>query len=158
MPSAKPRSSSPIELVAARLDEAVASFIHFVRSLPSPAVEPSTTDKWGAREVFIHLVFWHEQYASITAALAAKKRPKLSSGTLRESNRRAVEADLATPVEELIARWTKANRRLAKLAHQPGAADLRIPLSEKSKAWPLPVLIRLAAGHIEKHQKKLTLR
>jgi hypothetical protein len=85
----------------------------------------------------------------------AKEPPRLHAGTIRDVNRFAVAQDKATPVEEPIARWTKANRRLGALAAKPEAVGLRIPLRAKSKAWPLADLIRIAAGHIEKHQAKL---
>ncbi|MGA2182360.1 MAG: DinB family protein [Bryobacteraceae bacterium] len=138
-----------------RLDEAVDSFISFIRSLPPQALEASRTDGWGPREVLIHLVFWHEQYASIATAVAAKKPPTLHPGTIRAVNHLAVAQDAQTSVAALIARWTKANRQFAAVASKRSAAGLRIPLREKSKAWPLDDLIRLAAGHIEKHQAKL---
>ena len=58
-------------------------------------------------------------------------------------------------VEARIARWTKAKRRFAGVAGRRDALRLRIPLREKSKAWPLADLIRVAAGHVEKHEATL---
>lgn len=70
----------------AMLDEAIDSFISFIRSLPGQTLEASRTERWGPREVLIHLVFWHEQYASIATAVAAKRPPKLHPGTIRDVN------------------------------------------------------------------------
>jgi hypothetical protein len=135
-----------------KLDEAVDSFIGFTRSLSAQTLKASGTDRWGPREVLIHLVFWHEQYASIASAVAAKRPPKLHAGTIGDVNRFAVAEDAETSVETLIARWTKANRRLAGVASRRDAVRLRIPLREKSKQWPLADLLRVAAGHIGKHE------
>jgi hypothetical protein len=138
-----------------QLDQAVASFVRFVQSLPPEKLQPSKSEKWGPLEVFIHLVFWHEQYARIaTATLAGKKREMLH-GTFKEINGWAVAQNLALPVPELIRRWKRAQAAIVHLTQAPSAERLKFSLREGSKEWPLPVLIRLAAGHITNHESKL---
>jgi len=139
----------------AKLDQAILSFITFARSLPARMMEPSKTEHWGPREVLVHLVFWHEQYNQIAAAVAANQQPKLLPGTFKEINRLAVAQDISTPIEELVARWTRAQQALASTASTRGAERLKFSLRKGSKEWPLCDLVRLAAGHIENHETKL---
>lgn len=138
-----------------KLDQAISSFITFARSLPPRAMEPSRTDRWGPREVLIHLVFWHEQYNQIAAAVAANQQPGLFEGTFKEINRFAVTQNLAVSIEELAARWTKAQRALEHITTSAGGEGLKLRLRKGSKEWPLSVLVRLAARHIENHEAKL---
>ncbi len=139
----------------AKLDEAILSFITFTRSLPPRMMEPSKTEKWGPREVLIHLVFWHEQYSKIAAAVAANKQPELLQDTFKDINRFAVAQNLSDSIEELVARWTRAHQALARTARTRRAGGLKFSLREGSREWPLSDLVRLAARHIQNHQTKL---
>lgn len=138
-----------------KLDQAVLSFIAFTRSLPSQMMAPSKTERWGPREVLIHLVFWHEQYDQIAAAVAANQQPKLFQGTFKDINRFAVAQDISAPIEELITRWTRAHHALVRTARARRADRLKFSLRKGSKEWPLSDLVRLAARHIQNHQTKL---
>ena len=137
------------------LDAAIQSFTGFVRSLPAAEMEPSRRESWGPREVLIHLVFWHEQCAQIASAIARNKEPFLLKGTGRALNDAAVAREINTPIEELLERWKRAHARFSGVARSHLASEIRIPLRVGAKAWPLADLIRLAAGHIRKHQTKL---
>lgn len=138
-----------------QMDQAVASFINFVQSIPPEQLQPSKSEKWGPLEVLIHLVFWHEQYLRIATAALAGKKHEMLHGTFKEINGWAVAENLTVSVPELIRRWLKAQTALEHLTQRPGAAHLKFSLREGSKEWTLPVLIRLAAGHIVNHEAKL---
>lgn len=137
------------------LDQAIQSFTDFVHSLPVAAMKPSRRASWGPREVLIHLVFWHEQIAQIASALARNKEPFLLKGTGRALNDDAVAREIDTPIDRLLERWARAHARFSAIARSRPASQIRIPLRVGAKAWPLADLIRLAAGHIRKHQAKL---
>lgn len=139
-----------------RLSAAVHSFAELIRSLPAQKLNRSRTQKWGAREVLIHLVFWHEQYAQIASDVFAKRNyPKLS-GTFKDINAWAVAQNMSVPANELLDRWVAAQIRLEHLSQKQGASRLKLCLREGSKEWPFFVLIRLAAGHVRRHEEKLT--
>ena len=140
-----------------RLDEAIASFVEFIHSLPADALALSKTDRWGPREVLIHLVFWHEQYARIGEDMAAKRQPVMLRGTFKELNRTAVAENNSVPVETLIERWDSAHKRFVHVAKMRNAHHLKFSLREKSKQWPMADIIRLAAGHIQNHQSDLRI-
>jgi hypothetical protein len=137
------------------LDGAIQSFTAFVRSLPTAEMEPSKRESWGPREVLIHLVFWHEQYAQIASAVARSKKPLLLKGTARALNDAAVAREINAPIDELLRRWTRAHTRFSAVARSPRASEIRMPLRVGARARPLADLIRLVARHIRKHQAKL---
>ncbi len=139
----------------AKLAAAERSFVEFTHSLSREDLELSRTEKWGPREVMIHLVFWHEQYAQIAANVLGGRKPDLLPGTFKEINASAVEQNASVPVEELIARWSTAQKKLQRISNRPEAKRLKLCLREGSKEWPFPVLVRLAAGHISTHEKKV---
>jgi hypothetical protein len=138
-----------------RLSTAQHSFTDFIRALPPEKMEPSSTEKWGAREVFTHLVFWHEQYAHIAADVLARRRREMLCGTFKEINALAVSGNMRSSMEELARRWSTAQKKLVWIAQKPQARHLKFCLREGSKVWPFFVLMRLAAGHISRHEEKL---
>jgi hypothetical protein len=140
---------------ATGLDRAVQSFLGFVRSLPPGGLGTSETEPWGPREVLIHLVFWHEQYATLAAAPAANASPTPLKGTIDQINRAAVFGCAQVPVEELAARWEAAQIALDRIAQGAAAHRLSFPLRQGAKAWRLPDLLRIATRHIQNHQAKL---
>lgn len=101
------------------LDGAIQLFTAFVRSLPTAEMEPSKRESWGPREVLIHLVFWHEQYAQIASAVARSKKPLLLKGTARALNDAAVAREINAPIDELLRRWTRAHTRFSAVARSP---------------------------------------
>jgi hypothetical protein len=140
------------------LDGAIQSFTAFVRSLPAAEMEPSSRESWGPREVLIHLVFWHEQYARIASAMARDKKPFLLKGSARALNDAAVAREINVPIDELLKRWTRAHERFSAVARSHRASEIRMPLRVGGKAWPVADLIRIAAGHIRRHHAKLQNR
>jgi len=141
--------SNPIQ------DEAIESFIAFIQSLDSTTLKPSTTETWGPREVLIHLVWWHEQYVKLARAASHGKTCDLPEGTLKQMNARCVTANIKVPIPKLIARWNRANRQLTALTSSPGGSRISISLGRNTRKWPLQVLLRLSAGHIQRHENKL---
>jgi hypothetical protein len=138
-----------------RLGETLQSFIEFVQCLDPESLKPARTKKWGPREVLTHLVFWHECYSRLAAAAAGGKESKPLKGTLKAINAQAVALNKDVPVHELIARWVKAQKGLARTAQKPKAGQIKVALTETSKEWKLPELIRMAANHIAKHETGL---
>src|SRR5271157_2169129 len=114
-----------IPMDTTQLDEAIDSFVNFTRSLPADALEGSKSDRWGPREVLIHLVFWHEQYARIGEDVAAKRQPVMLKGTFKELNRASVARNIHVPVGILIERWQSAHQRLVHLAKARNATHLK---------------------------------
>ena len=137
------------------LSHALHAFADFVHSLPAAKLEPRKGKPWGPREVLIHLVFWHEQYAQIAAEVLTGKRREMLRGTFKQINDWAVSQNAAASVEDLLACWATAQMKLLRISRRPEAVRLKFSLREGSKEWPFAVLMRLAAGHISNHEAKL---
>ena len=139
----------------AALDEAVHSFIGFIRSLPPESLRPGGTEPWGPREILIHLVFWHEQYRILAEAAAASQAPQPLKGAIKELNRAAVAGNISASVEELISRWSQAQQALARLGNREGSDRLQFPIRAGSKQWQFQDLLRAASRHIARHRTRL---
>ena len=144
-----------MQIEVARLGQAVQSFIELVGCLDADTLNPSKRKNWGAREVLIHLVCWHEQYSFLAANAVAGRQQEPPKGPLKTINAEAVTQNIKVPVHELVSRWVNAQKSLARTAEMPGVGDFKIALSKSSKQWPLSELLRMATGHIQKHEMKL---
>ena len=138
-----------------KLSAAISSFTELIHALPQHKLESSRTEKWGAREVLIHLVFWHEQYAQIASDVLANRDYKQLRGTFKEINAFAVKQNVSVPINELLERWAATRNNLERLSKKPGSSRIKFCLRVGSKQWPFFVLMRLSAGHIRQHEEKL---
>ena len=138
------------------LDDTIKDLTAYMASLAPDQLETSKTNKWGAREVFIHIVFWHEQYASITKDLLRNGKPLLLTGSHVDINAFAVEQNIDVPIEVLIDRLHKAQADLSPL--YDSAINLRIAFKEGWKARAYPDAIELIEQHILSHLARLKKR
>lgn len=139
-----------------KLDETIRDLTTYISSLSPKQLELSKREQWGAREVFIHIVFWHEQYASITKELLKKDKPCLLTGTFKENNALAVERNKDVPIEVLIERLQKAQAEL--LPSYDKARNLRIAFKEGGKVRSYPEAIERIEQHIRSHLERLKYR
>ncbi len=139
----------------ADLDEAIAAIAALYRRLPAEALTARPVNAWGPRELLCHLVFWHEQYATIAEALSAGAPPLLQPGTFRELNVRAVLENRDCTLDELLARLDGAQQRLAAIAHSSDEIPWSIAFKQGGTARPFPEALRLIAGHIRGHGEQV---
>jgi uncharacterized protein DUF1706 len=139
---------------AQQLTSAVDAFLEYFSTLPQQRLRSSTGTSWGPREVLIHLVFWHEQYARITESITRGQTPTLLQGTFKEWNAKATQLERRTTVDELLGRFKAANSRLIAIAEHRNARALSFCFREGSKSWlyddALVAISRHIRGHIEK--------
>lgn len=136
-----------------RLENTIKDLITYISGLAPERLELSRAKQWGPREVFIHIVFWHEQYVSITKALLARDRPRLLTGTFKQHNALAVERNKDVPVEVLIERLQQAQAEL--LPSYEAAKNLRIAFKEGGKVRSYPEAIERIEQHIRSHLERL---
>jgi len=117
---------------------------------------PSTKQQWGAREVFSHIVFWHEEYARITQERLSNQEPRLLPGTHIEINALAVEQYREMPVGVLIDKLLKAQSGLLLMYEQ--AKDLRIAFKQHGAVLPFSEMIDGTERHIRSHLERLKKR
>lgn len=136
-----------------QLDQAVEDLAAFMAGFPPDRLEPSTRAEWGAREVFSHLVFWHVEYARLTACLVRGERPPLRTGSFKELNARAVDQYRSASPEVMIADLRTAQAALREVYDQ--AQGAQIAFRQGSMSRPYPVAIQLIARHIRSHMERL---
>lgn len=139
-----------------QLDGTIKDLSAYISCLSPTQLELSKTEKWAAREVFIHIVFWHEQYVSITKDLLRKEKPHLLTGSFKENNALAVEQNKDVPIKSLIERLQTAQSELLPLYDQ--ATTLRIAFKEGGKVRTYPDAIERIEQHIRSHLERLKAR
>lgn len=139
-----------------KLDDTIDDLNAYISGLSPKQLELSPTLKWGAREVFIHIVFWHEQYVNITKSLISRDQPNLLTGTFKHNNALAVERNKNVPTEVLMERLQKAQAELLPLFDQ--ASNLHIAFKEGGKVRPYPEAIDRIEQHIRSHLDRLKKR
>lgn len=139
-----------------RLDDTVNDLTRYMASLVPEKLAPSTKQQWGAREVFSHIVFWHEEYARITQERLSNQEPRLLPGTHIEINALAVEQYRELPVGVLIDKLLKAQSGLLLMYEQ--AKDLRIAFKQHGAVLPFSDMIDGTERHIRSHLERLKKR
>jgi hypothetical protein len=91
---------------ADKLGKAVNSIVTMI--LDPPGHWSGRDGSWTAHDVLAHLVFWHETYVSVLAALLNDEKPRLLTGSFRELNERAVRQNAGQPVTNLVERFRSA--------------------------------------------------
>ncbi len=134
-----------------RLDQTITNFLTFIDSIPADKLKPSLSTEWGAREIIIHIVFWHEQYVAILHEVIAGRNPKLLKGTFREANHRAVKELVPIPISELATRLLRAQEQLRLVASTPQAKTLKFSFKEGGKVWPFEEVLERIEKHIRTH-------
>ncbi len=122
----------------------------FARSVPDLSGVAASGREWGTHEVLCHLVFWHETYAAIAAAINSHAPPPVAVGKFPALNRLAVERLERVSDRRLVERLGDANRRLSsELAKLAPAARIRIKVGAKARG---PVdFARRIEGHFRGH-------
>jgi hypothetical protein len=139
-----------------RLDYTVKDLASFIASLAPEKLVPSTKQQWGAREVFSHIVFWHEEYARITQERLSHQEPQILPGTHIEINALAVEQYRELPVDALIDKLLTAQAGLLQMYEQ--AKDLRIAFKQHGAVLPFSEMIDGTERHIRSHLERLKKR
>ena len=139
-----------------RLDDTIQDLTTYMAGLAPEKLAPSQTSRWGALEVFIHIVFWHEQYALITRALLKDEPPPLLTGSHVDINARAVADNLDVSLPVLLERLQKAQAELFPLYDQ--AVELRMAFKDGWRARPYPQAIDVIEQHIRSHLERLKKR
>ena len=136
-----------------RLDDTVNDLTRYMASLAPEKLAPSTKQQWGAREVFSHIVFWHEEYARITQERLSNQEPRVLPGTHIEVNALAVEQYRDLTVNALIDKILKAQSELLLMYDR--AKDLRIAFKQHGAVLPFSEWIDGTERHIRSHLERL---
>jgi len=139
------------------LRAAIEGFIAYIGSLPADALAPAAVgQEWGPREVLCHLVFWHEENASLLAARLRGERRAPVSGGVHQSNARAIALTRDASIEQLCERWQAAQSRVEALLAADLPAGLRMAARQGSTVRPVADVFK--PGHVLGHLRQLQRR
>ncbi len=141
--------------VCADLAAEVRLFAETIEAAPEQELRPSTGPEWGAREILIHLVFWHGQYVSVIRALLEDREPALLKGSFKSLNAQCIEQFSDCTTAELLADLDGSQRALDGFAQLRKARDIGFSFREGSREWAFSEFAEAVAGHFRRHRLQL---
>jgi hypothetical protein len=108
---------------------------------------------WTARDVLVHLVFWHESFARNVDDLAHGLRPTPLRGTYAELGRRAAEEAEGRSIEELLTRLMAAQRGIEESIFDPRVTS--IPYKVGSRPYSPAEHLSIVNEHVGNHLSKV---
>lgn len=110
-------------------------------------------EKWNAKDVLGHLVFWHESFARNISDLGHGLKPQPLKGKLSEVNERSVAENKEVPIQILIARLHAAHNTIA--AHIFDISIDLIPYKKGSRDYSRLEHVEIVNNHIRRHLNDL---
>lgn len=139
------------ETILAGLDAAVTEAVTFFET-----VDESLCDGYqSAYEVLAHLVFWHEEYVRITAALVDGRTPQLKTGSYARLNALAAEIFCKTPLPLLAQRLAQAQRKLERNLRRLPSWDVYLPVKRGGRFRTVWQRVPQFEVHIRHHVERL---
>ena len=135
-----------------KLTAEVSLFAESIRKAPPQKLQMSATSEWGAREILIHLVFWHGQYVCIIKNLLEDRQPVLLTGTFKSINEECIAGFSSCSTDELVVSLERLQNELARLAQMEQTNRLCFSLRQGSKKWEFPEFMQAITRHIRKHR------
>lgn len=134
-----------------QLELAVAEWVDLYRSLGDTSFLASTS--WTARDVLVHIVFWHESFARNVSDLANGVKPKPLKGTYAQLGQRGAEAFADFSIDELLGRLSDAQKTIGDSICNPRVT--LIPYKVGSRSYAPAEHLSVVTDHIRDHLKKL---
>lgn len=110
---------------------------------------------WTARDILVHIVFWHESFARNVTDLANGVKPKPLKGTYAQLGRRSAEAFAGCSIEELLARLTDAQKAIEASILNPRIS--LIPYKVGSRSYSPKEHLSIVNDHLRDHLNKLRI-
>jgi len=133
------------------LEAAVLELSSIYRSLGDTSFRANTS--WTARDVLVHIVYWHESFARNTQDLAHGAEPRPLRGTYAELAKRSQAESREDSIDTLLARLATAQKTIATTIFHPLVT--RIPYKAGSRRYEPDEHLVMVAKHIRDHQRKL---
>jgi len=136
-----------------RLGKTVDEVVEFYRGIGDASVLVNTT--WTARDVLVHLVFWHESFARNVRDLAGGVKPTPLKGTYAQLGRQAAAEARGLCVEELLVRLAAAQGVVERCVFEPGVVS--IPYKVGSRPYGPAEHLSVVNEHVAAHLGKVRL-
>ncbi len=110
-------------------------------------------ERWNAKDILGHLVFWHESFARNIRDLGQGRKPNPLKGKLSAVNQQSVETTSPYPIAVLIERLRTAQVSIEQHIFNE-QIDL-IPYKRGSRPYPRWEHLKVVAQHIRRHRQDL---
>ncbi len=143
---------SPINVLVDELNTTVSKFISFFENDFNFSV--MIYDKWSAKDVLGHIVFWHESFAKNVTDLALHIKPSPLRGKLSKVNELSVDSTRNVTISELLNRLSHAQSLIE--THITSNSISLIPYKIGSRPYSAQEHLMVVNRHIQKHLFHLT--
>lgn len=130
-----------------RLNDTIAYLCDVYRTLPD--VNVMVYEVWSAKDIFAHLLFWHESFARNVHYLARATVPVPLKGRLRDLNQAGVDSMRSESLEALMERLVTAQQTIASSILAPEIVI--IPYRKGSRDYTPEEHLQVVIDHIHKH-------
>ncbi len=90
------------------LDSTLSGIYELYQLVDDPGMQ--IYEAWTARDILVHITFWHESFARNVSDLAAGKKPSPLKGTYRALNQRGNDEMAGLSIAEIIEKLRSAQR------------------------------------------------
>ncbi|HPH94836.1 MAG TPA: maleylpyruvate isomerase N-terminal domain-containing protein [Anaerolineaceae bacterium] len=136
-----------IETTLQSFNTAASRLANLFNSLPDPDLQ--VYEFWTARDLLMHLTFWHESFARNVSDLAAGRKPHPLRGRLSDLNQQGVESMRNLPPEAVLARFQSAHALIQQNILNP--ALTLIPYKVGSRGYTPQEHLDIVQAHITQH-------
>ena len=116
-------------------------------------VDTMVYERWSAKDVLGHLVFWHESFARNLRDVSEGRTPHPLKGKLSEVNQQSVSSTRDVPIAALLNRLQQAQEVIEEHIANPDVS--LIPYKKGSRDYPPLEHVEVVAAHIKRHLKDL---
>ncbi len=134
-----------------QLDSTLADFIEFFQG--DLDYSSMVNAQWTARDVLGHIVFWHESFARVLAALVREEKPVLLKGRIPEINQQGYDATHENSIDQLVERLNLAQAIVVQHISDPRVKQ--IPYRKGSRTYTPIEHLQIVRDHIRSHMKRL---
>ncbi|PKN94053.1 MAG: hypothetical protein CVU44_06515 [Chloroflexi bacterium HGW-Chloroflexi-6] len=139
-----------MSILGSKLDElntTVAHLIDVYRALPDPDVP--VYELWSAKDVLVHLTFWHESFARNLDDLVNGRKPSPLKGRLIDLNQGGVDAMAHLSLADVLGRFEAAHAIIQANIFNPTLT--LIPYKKGSRDYTPEEHLDIVNAHINEH-------
>jgi hypothetical protein len=141
------------EVLLTVLNNTICSFLEFYQQ--ESDFDNIFIGEWTAKQVIMHVTFWHESFARNVRDLALGIKPKILIGTYAALNTRAFEEMGQLSMTEIANRLQHAQEMIQRYILNPKLG--MIPYKARSRDYSPEEHLEIVHLHIQDHLKDLKL-
>lgn len=129
------------------LNTTVTQLLDLYKNIHNPDV--MVYELWSAKDVLVHLTFWHESFSRNVLDLANGRKPKVLKGRFIDLNQGGVDEMRSETLESVTARFIRSH--LVIQDHILNLGVIMIPYKRGSRDYSPEEHLGVVDGHINQH-------